>query len=529
MKKYFWLIVILIIGAILRYYHNTDISLWHDEAFSALLIKYNWSEMMYRIGLDVHPPAYYVFLRLWHYVFGDSLLSLRSFTVFFSLGTVWASWLFVKEAFKSEKFALWAAALVALNPFQIQYATEARMYTMGAFFAVLAAYFLTKALELDASVHKTEKTEHMPNLPEVISSKKKMVAAYAGFVLSTVIIIYTHYYLLFTAAAICFYGLVYIFRHHLGQGLGKYKWLLISFVLIVLAYLPWLKVFLFQYRQVGAGYWIPPMDRWSIPSVLYTLLFGFSHDVNQLSVQKILIFVALGCLMVLWLFLKKTQNFSKWLVFLAILAPFLGSLLFLLLAKLKGSNSSVFLVRYFLYSSAFLSVMLAGWLVGLKQKKIAAVLFVVYLVLNFWAFLKYWDNLQIQSRPGMNAGSKYLKANIQPTDKLYAGSSFIFFNLKYYVSQTKISQRPLLFTGGTYEASSLPHFAGTAILTNQDLLPDFNTGVKPGEQVWLVWTSGFGSIKPQVPKNWAQLSEKEYPEVRPYLGASTYVTQYVVN
>jgi hypothetical protein len=173
--------------------------------------------------------------------------------------------------------------------------------------------------------------------------------------------------------------------------------------------------------------------------------------------------------------------------------------------------------------------MVAGWLVGLKQKKIAAVLFVVYLVLNFWAFLKYWDNLQIQSRPGMNAGSKYLKANIQPTDKLYAGSSFIFFNLKYYVSQTKISQRPLLFTGGTYEASSLPHFAGTAILTNQDLLPDFNTGVKPGEQVWLVWTSGFGSTKPQVPKNWAQLSEKEYPEVRPYLGASTYVTQYVVN
>ena len=61
MKKYFWLIVILLIGAILRYYHNTDISLWHDEAFSALLIKYNWSEMMYRIGLDVHPPAYYVF------------------------------------------------------------------------------------------------------------------------------------------------------------------------------------------------------------------------------------------------------------------------------------------------------------------------------------------------------------------------------------------------------------------------------------------------------------------------------------
>jgi Fe-S cluster assembly ATP-binding protein len=52
-KHYLPLIAILIIGTILRFYHNTDISLWHDEAFSALLIKYSWGEMFYRIGLDV--------------------------------------------------------------------------------------------------------------------------------------------------------------------------------------------------------------------------------------------------------------------------------------------------------------------------------------------------------------------------------------------------------------------------------------------------------------------------------------------
>ena len=529
MKRYWQLILILLIGAILRFYHNVDISLWHDEAFSALLIKYDWSEMMYRIGLDVHPPAYYIFLRLWHYVFGDSLLSLRSFTVFFSLGTVWATWLFVKEAFKNDKFALWAAALVAINPFQIQYATEARMYTMGAFFALLAAYFLSKALRHHASLFQNEQAAHMPHLPEVVSERKKMFASYLGFAFSIIVIIYTHYYLLFIAAAICFYGLIFVFKHHMGSGLGKYKWLLVSFALIGLAYLPWLKVFLFQYRQVGAGYWIPPMDRWSVPSVLYTLLLGFSHDTNQPSVQKVLILVTLATLVVLWLFMKKTQVFAKWLVLLAIVAPFLGSLLFLVLAKLKGSNSSVFLVRYFLFSSAFLSVVVAGWLANLKQKKVAAILLAIYLFLNFWAFAKYWSNLQIASRPGFNSASKYLKANIQPADKLYAGSSFIFFNLKYYVSQTQISQRPLLFTGGTVEASSLPHFAGTAILTNQDLLPDFSRDVHPGQIVWLVWTSGFGSNKPGIPKNWAQLSEKEYPEVRPYLGASTFVSQYVVN
>src|SRR3990167_11264009 len=95
-KKYLPIIAILVLGTVLRYYHNLDISLWHDEAFSALLIKYPWGEMMQRIGLDVHPPMYYIFLRIWHYAFGDSLLALRSYTVFFSAGTVFVAYGFVK-------------------------------------------------------------------------------------------------------------------------------------------------------------------------------------------------------------------------------------------------------------------------------------------------------------------------------------------------------------------------------------------------------------------------------------------------
>src|SRR6185295_18641507 len=127
MKKYFPLVLILILGTLLRFYHNLDISLWHDEAFSALMIRYPWPEMFYRLGLDVHPPMYYIFLRFWHDVFGDSLLSLRGFSIFFSVGTIWAGWLFVKEAFthstgsgssKHEKAALWAALFIAINPFQ---------------------------------------------------------------------------------------------------------------------------------------------------------------------------------------------------------------------------------------------------------------------------------------------------------------------------------------------------------------------------------------------------------------------------
>src|ERR1051325_7086261 len=100
MKKYFPLILILILAAVLRFYHLASISLWHDEAFSALLLKYPWHEMFYRLGLDVHPPAYYVALRLWHYVFGDSLLSLRGFSAAFGVGLIPLTYAFVKTTFK---------------------------------------------------------------------------------------------------------------------------------------------------------------------------------------------------------------------------------------------------------------------------------------------------------------------------------------------------------------------------------------------------------------------------------------------
>ncbi|MCX6797516.1 MAG: glycosyltransferase family 39 protein, partial [Candidatus Doudnabacteria bacterium] len=446
MKKYWLITLILIIGTALRFWHNTDISLWHDEAFSALLIKYPWHEMFYRIGLDVHPPMYYIFLRLWHYIFGDSLLSLRGFTVFFSVGTIWAVWMFVKEAFKDGKYAIWAALLVAFNPFQIQYATEARMYTMGAFFAVLAAYFLTKALHLQKDLYQ-DSQNHIPNLPEYFEDRRRMLWNYLGFSLSVIILIYTHYYLLFTAAAICFYGLVYLYFHHEGS-IKKYLYILISYLLIFISFIPWLKTFLFQYKQVGAGYWIPPMDRWSVPSTLWTLIIGIGHDINNPTTQKLLILITLFTFYFLYRFLRKTQSFEKWLVASCVLAPFGGALLFYLLARMKGSNSSVFLVRYFLYTSAFLSIALAVWLKEIKIKIVGYFLFAVYLIANLFAFNNYWHQLNIKTKPGMSAASKYLKANLEPQHKLYVGSSFIFFNQKYYLWHEKIANHPLLFSGG---------------------------------------------------------------------------------
>lgn len=523
-KNYWPLALITLSALVIRLYKLTAISLWHDEAFSALLVRYSWSEMIYRIGLDVHPPMYYIFLRFWHYLFGDSLWSLRGFSVLFGIALIPLTFLLIKEVFKNQKAAYIGAALIALNPFQIQYVTEARMYTMGAFFGLLCAYLLVKALH-EQKQYWEDKKLNMPNLPQDIALKRRSIIYYVLFSLTALICILTHYYLLFTVAAICLYGLIYHLRYFQGE-LKRYVWLTISYILIILGFLPWLKTFIYQVRQVGAGYWIPAMDKWSIPTTLWQLLIGWNNDIKQTQTQILVGGVSVLVITFIFWFLKKSNFFEKWLLALAFIAPFGGSIVFYVLAQLNGSKSSVFLVRYFLFASPFLIIMLGLWLEKIKLKSLGIGLAILLAVINLYTVIHFWDDLNVKSKPGMAAAARYLNQNVGPEDKLYIGSTFEFFNFKYYNDS---GVRPLLFTGGRASISQMSHVEGTAILTDEDLIPDFKKDVKQGDTVWLVWTNGFGSSKPAVPGTWVMIDEKAYAEVRPYVGTYIYVDQYKVN
>ncbi len=509
MKKYFPLILISIAGLLVRLYNVTAISLWHDEAFSALLIKYSWGEMVHRIGLDVHPPMYYFFLRFWHYAFGDSLMSLRGMSIFFGVATIIAAYFLVKEIFNDKRLATVVALLVAVNPFQVQYVTEARMYTMGAFFAVLATYALVKALRNQKKYYDKKK----------LATKKDVAVPYIVFAVSCGIMMLTHYYLLFTVAALGLYALWFHVKDYRFQ-FKRYGWLVLSGLIIFVSFLPWLKIFLFQFKQVGAGYWIPPMDIWSIPRTLYEMLIKIAEPSKSLTIVLFLI-----TLWVIIRVLKKYQIREKWLILVAFAAPFLGAILFFLLAKLQGQNSSVYLIRYFIFSSTFYIILIAAFLESFPVKRIRTAIIALLAITNIFAVGFYWNQIDVSTKGGMAEASTFLNANVQMVHKIYVGSSFEFFNFKYY---NNTGVKPLLFSGGQTDIHSMPHYAGTAILTNQDLVPDFTTTTQPGDTVWLIWTNGFGGSKPNVPKNWTEVDEHGFAEVRPYVGTWVIVTQYLV-
>jgi len=507
------LIAIIAVATFFRLYHITLISLWHDEAFSALLINYNWHEMFYRIGLDVHPPLYYVLLRFWADVLGHSLLSLRGFSAFFGVAAVVAAYGVVQEAFKNKALSLTAAFFLAIHPFQIQYVTEARMYTLGTFLILLAAYFLLRALRFEEAYYNGDAT-----------TKNKTIWNWLWFALATSACMYTHYYEFFSVFALALYALYAEIKMH-GREIKKYAYALSSYVLVLILYIPWLKTFMYQFNQVQASYWITKPDKWSVPSILWAMLTGSEASTSDTLARTLLILGTLFVLFVLVMVAIKEKRKEKWLVILGLVVPFI-------LALLMSLKQSIFLERYFLFAELFFTIALAVWIFSFKSKTVKVVLSCIVAATMFWYSYANAKSLDAAAHPGMSAASSFVNANAKPGDTIVVDSAFEFFNFTYY-NHTGITA--LLYTGGN-PISDMPHFSGTALLVPKEISPrlDDATTYKPGQTVWLVWTNaygGYGDIDPNVPLSWklGSSGEHSWSDVRPYSGTNIYVAEYIVH
>ncbi|MBX4205103.1 MAG: glycosyltransferase family 39 protein [Candidatus Doudnabacteria bacterium] len=499
-----WLIPVLLVGFFFRLYNNTAVALWHDEAFSALYVRdYSWSEMMYRIGLDVHPPLYYWLLRIWTFPFGMGLISLRGFSILFGVLTVWAAYLLVKKAFGNQTLGLLAALLVALNPFQAQYALEARMYTLGTFLILYSSYWLLKALD---------------------TKRWKDWIIYGVLAAAC---IYTHYYLIFSVAAQGLYLVYWLFKNkQVNSGILKNQTIRVigAYALSFILFLPWLKQFLIQRSRVEHQYWIPPMDRWSIPSTIWKMIFG-GQGIRHLILEIATIIT----IVIIYLFIRRIKNQEKWLILFGLLVPFVASILLSL-------QTALYLDRYFVFASLYFTILVACILYQIPRPQMRQAIAVLFITAMVFTFFKNWRDMKIKNifidrsqnfRPGMAAASAVVNEYARPGDRIYVGSSFVYFTFRYY-NHTGIS--PKLISSGPLE--SIPHFSGTALLSPNDLVLNdtiFNKSeVERNDTVWLVWTTGFGSNKPNVPGSWSTVAEYQYPDAPGFKG-DIYITQYHVN
>lgn len=291
--------MILLLALGLRGYRLDGQSLWADEGNSLALAQASLADIAARTALDIHPPLYYWLLHGWTRLAGNSEVALR-------LPSVCASVLLVAVSYRlgrrlgGRRIGLLSAGLVALSPFQVYYAQEARMYALLALWAGLT---LWAAAELWAGPQA---------LPA--AGPKRWLGLYVA---SASLGLYTHYAFPAVLAGAALAGVYHLWQ---TRRAGNWRpalalWLVAQLVPLVL-YLPWLP---YALRQLGS--WPPPAPTplsEALAAVWRTLTLGPTAGEGYAAWM-----IALGVLTLLGL-VRLVREYAKahvWLVALSAALP----------------------------------------------------------------------------------------------------------------------------------------------------------------------------------------------------------------
>ncbi|MGB3512523.1 MAG: glycosyltransferase family 39 protein [Microcoleaceae cyanobacterium] len=247
-KKFFYgvVLIIIIFGIYIRFANLERKVFWNDECLTLLRVSgYANSELIEKVFNgklitvkelqnyqtfnsqrninDVfnalsrspeHSPLYYLILRYWIQLFGSSVATIRMLSALISLlvfpSIYWLSW----ELFNSHRLSLFSIIFIAVSPFHVIYAQEARPYSLWTVTILLSSAALLYAL----------------------SSKKQL--SWIAYTATLILGLYTSILSVIVMAAQGFYILV---RENLRIGKNFINYL-ICILITGLAFTPWLSI-----------------------------------------------------------------------------------------------------------------------------------------------------------------------------------------------------------------------------------------------------------------------------------------------
>jgi uncharacterized membrane protein len=224
---------VLLAGFLLRIYSLGNESLWLDEGYSIRFADLNLLQIF--TNRENNPPLYFIILHWWTGFFGDSEFSVRMPSFIFGFLSIFMIYKVGNVIFHKKNIGILSSFLLAISAFHIAFSQEARTFSLCAFLALLSIWFFLKLL------------------------KKKSPVILTGYILSSVLLMYSH-----------IYGLFIIFSHNVffismlllskePFKINTKLWILIQGVLILL-FCPWIPIFIDQIYFVKSGFWIEAPD-----------------------------------------------------------------------------------------------------------------------------------------------------------------------------------------------------------------------------------------------------------------------------
>jgi len=138
-RHLYYLLIIVLIGAVLRFYRLGYSSFGIDEVYTIY-------ETTNKFVSPVHPPLSFALLYPFITVFGINEFTGRITACLFGIATIPMVYLFGKKVFGRWE-GLIASFIVATSFWHIALSQEARMYTQLTFLVIVALYFFVEAVE----------------------------------------------------------------------------------------------------------------------------------------------------------------------------------------------------------------------------------------------------------------------------------------------------------------------------------------------------------------------------------------------
>lgn len=203
-------------------------NIWTDEAFTLQLLRKSWGDIIKGTAVDVHPPLYYLYAKLFSLCSNNALIVQKIAAIIPMSATLIIGATLIRKEW-GDKVSLLFLLFLTCIPCSMEFSVQVRMYSMallGVTVCGIYAYFA------------------------FADGKKKNFLIFA---ISGVAAAYTHYFALVAAAVITamLLSAILIWKKE------RIKAWVISTAFMIVCYLPWFPLFIKQVTRVEQDYWIP--------------------------------------------------------------------------------------------------------------------------------------------------------------------------------------------------------------------------------------------------------------------------------
>jgi mannosyltransferase len=473
------LMAITALAVALRLPYIEERSLWFDEASSWRTASFPLPEMMQSLRMNVHLPLYYLTLRVWMGVFGESVPTLRGLSIACGAITVFLMGLFGRELYgysivaevdaepghgsdgdgedlapdricwQARAFGLATAALVAVSPYQVLASIEARMYAVGTMVTALGAYLLLRALRDTAGRW-----------------------SWAAYGLASIALLYTHHYGLFTVAAqFAFLTLYCVWllgagardeARRLGMRVG------IVGAGVALAYVPAAQFLVVQTGRVREDYWIAPLAWRTIPETFGQFLVPVEAP-GPAPLWGWAVFVAVaGCVAIV----APRARLGDALVLACMLGPMIAS-------AFVSTVVPVWVPRYFRFAHLFVltALALAIWRLSRVSRAARLSSFASLTAVFLTANVSFWRALELDSGPGPRGAVARLLDERQGDEPIIVLDLYQYLPIRYYAGR---------YADVRLVRPSIDPFWGPHVIRSGDLIEAEAIGDLLDRGIWVV-------------------------------------------